>query len=132
MRQEPAGLRPALRLDTSQLDFPNLQRGTKSAKYILFENNGTTTLKVNFTKGCFSINGDSANLGYWDVFYYKHPETGSSFRDFSVPAGQAKSVAFVFYPRADGPIGKYSMIILFQTNDPKNPYVEISLTGNAI
>jgi len=131
LRPKPAGGRPKLRVDASHLDFPNLQRGTKSAKYILFENNGTTALKLNFKKAPSSINGEWGNLGYWDVFYYKHPDTGSLFWDFEVPAGKAKSVTFVFYPRADGPMGKYSMIMLFQTNDPDNPYVEISLVGNA-
>jgi hypothetical protein len=132
LRPKPTGGCPCLRVDTVRLDFPNMEKGTKSARYILFENNGTTPLEVDFKKGRFSINGESANLGYWDVFYYKHPDTGSLFRDFTVPAGEAKSVTFVFYPRADGPIGRYSMIILFQTNDPENPYVEISLAGNAI
>ena len=131
LRPKPAGGRPALRVDTSRLDFGDSQRGTKPAKYILFENNGTTALKLNFKKAPFSINGEWPNLGYWDVFYYEHPDTGSLFRDFEVPAGKAKSVTFVFYPRADGPVGKYSMIILFQTNDPDKPYVEISLAGDA-
>jgi hypothetical protein len=131
LRPKPAGGRPELRVDASHLDFADLQRGTKAAKYLLFENNGTTALQVHFKKGRFSVDGEQANLGYWDVFYYKHPETGSLFRDFEVPAGEAKSVGFVFYPRADGPIGKYSMLILLRTNDPDNPYVEISLAGNA-
>jgi hypothetical protein len=132
LRPKPTGGRPCLRVDTAYLDFPDMEKGTKSARYILFENNGMTPLEVSFKKGRFSINDESVNLGYWDVFYYKHPDTGSLFRDFTVPAGEAKSVTFVFYPRADGPIGRYSMIILFQTNDPENPYVEISLAGNAI
>ena len=132
LRPKPVGSLPRLHLDTSHLDFPNMDRGTKSARYISFENSGTAALDVTYKKGCFSIDGERANLGYWDVFYYKHPETGSLFRDFSVPAGRAKSVAFVFYPRADAPTGKYSMNLLFQTNDPQYPYVQISLTGNAI
>jgi hypothetical protein len=132
MRPKPAGPLPRLRIDTSHLDFGNVVRGTKPAIYISFDNSGTADLEVTFKKGRFSVDGEAANLGYWDVFYYKHPDTGSLFRDFSVPAGRAKDVPFVFYPRADAPTGKYSMIILFQTNDPDNPYVQISLTGNAI
>ena len=71
------------------------------------------------------------NPGYWDVFYYEHPETGYLFRDFEVPAGDSKTVPFVFYPRSDGPVGRYSMTILFQTNDPESPYVRIRLSGIA-
>jgi len=132
LRPKPTGELPELRVETSHLDFGTVKRGTKPETCIRFENSGTASLKVNFKKGPFSINGEWPNLGYWDVFYYKHPDTGDTFRDFEVPAGKAKCVTFGFYPRADGPIGKYSMTLLLQTNAPENPYVEISLTGKAI
>lgn len=131
LRPKPTGERPRLCVDTSHLDFPDTRRGTKTAKYIWFENRGTTALKVHFKKGRFSIDGELVNLGYWDVFYYKDPYTGDLFRNFAVPAGETKRVTFVFYPRADAPTGGYSMTILFQTNDPEDPYLQISLAGNA-
>ncbi|UCG56552.1 MAG: hypothetical protein JSU70_17015 [Phycisphaerales bacterium] len=131
LRAKPTGEQPLLCVDTSHLDFPDTHRGTKTAKYIWLENNGTATLTLNFKKGPFSIDGESVNLGYWDVFYYRNPDTGELFRDFAVPAGEKKRVSFVFYPRADAPTGRYSMTILFQTNDPENPYLQITLAGNA-
>lgn len=132
MRPKPAGELPAMTIDKINLDFADTLRGTKSTKYISFENNGSATLKISFVKARFSINDKWENLGYWDVFYYKHPETGSSFRDFEIASGESKNVTFIFYPREDAPDGKYSMNMLFQTNDPENPYLEIRLIGIAL
>ncbi|MBN2591015.1 MAG: hypothetical protein JXA96_14205 [Sedimentisphaerales bacterium] len=132
MRKKTAGELPHLVIDKTNLEFADTIRGTKTTKYISFENSGTETLKVKFVKGPYSINGRWEQLGYWDVFYYKHPETGSTFRDFEVSAGQTKNITFVFYPREDAPDGKYSMTMLFQTNDPEMPYLEFKLVGNAI
>ena len=131
LRPKPAGDLPRLSLDTSHLDFGSVASGTKPRRTIAFNNTGSSTLKVSFKKGRFSVDGEMVNPGYWDVFYYEHPDTGSLFRDFEVPAGNSKIVPFVFYPRSDGPVGRYSMIILFQTNDPESPYVRISLSGYA-
>ncbi|MBN1972935.1 MAG: hypothetical protein JW787_04810 [Sedimentisphaerales bacterium] len=131
MRPKPAGEVSHMIITQNKLQFSDTQRGMKETKYVSFENKGSAKLKVKFKKGCFSINGKWENLGYWDVFYYEHPETGSSFRDFEVQAGKSKFVPFVFYPREDAPDGKYSMTMLFQTNDAENPYLEIRMTGNA-
>ncbi|MEJ2647843.1 MAG: hypothetical protein P8016_05465 [Sedimentisphaerales bacterium] len=132
MRRKPLGELPAMTIDKSHLEFADTLRGMKTTKYISFENNGSATLKISFVKARFSINNRWENLGYWDVFYYRHPETGSFFRDFEVPAEESKNVTFVFYPREDAPDGKYSMTMLFQTNDPQNPYLEITLIGFAL
>jgi hypothetical protein len=131
LRRKPTGEVPDLSLDTSHLDFGSVKSGTKPRRTIVFSNTGNRPLKVSFKKGRFSIDGEMVNPGYWDVFYYEHPDTGSLFRDFEVPAGSSKSVPFVFYPRSDGPVGRYSMIILFQTNDPQSPYIRIHLSGSA-
>ena len=131
LRPKPTGNSPELKLDTSDLDFGNVPAGTKPRRYVVFTNSGSATLKVSFKKGAFSIDGEAVDIGYWDVFYYEHPDTGSMFSDFEVPAGRSKRVPFVFYPRSDGPVGRYSMTILFQTNAPESPYVRISLSGNA-
>jgi hypothetical protein len=132
MRPKPSGELPHMIINQTNLQFTDTKRETKTTKFISFKNNGTEPLKVKFMKAPFSINDRWENLGYWDVFYYKHPETGSTFRDFEVPAGKSKNIPFVFYPREDAPDGKYSMTMLFQTNDPDNPYLEIHLVGNAI
>jgi hypothetical protein len=132
LRPKPTGDLPRLYLNTSDIDFGNVERGSIPEQYISFSNGGTVPLKINYKKPCFSINGEYIDLGYWDVFYYKHPNTGYKFRDFEVRPGKSKVVPFGFYPRADGPTGRYTMTILFQTNDPENPYLEIHLSGNAI
>ena len=132
LRPKPTGDLPALRLDMSSIDFGEVERGTKPQRYIVFTNKGNVQLKVSFKKGRFSIDGEAVILGYWDVFYYKHPDTGYLFRDFEVAPGQSKAVPFVFYPRSDGPSGRYSMVILFQTNDPENAYLRIRLVGDAL
>jgi len=131
LRPKPTGDVPRLDLDTSHLDFGSVASGTKPRRTIVFNNAGSSALKVSFKKGRFSVDGEMVNPGYWDMFYYEHPDTGSLFRDFEVPAGSSKIVPFVFYPRSDGPVGRYSMIILLQTNDPESPYVRISLSGSA-
>jgi hypothetical protein len=131
LRPKPTGEVPRLDLDTSHLDFGSVASGTKPRRTIIFNNVGSSELKVSFKKGVFSIDGEAVDIGYWDVFYYEHPDTGSMFRDFEVPAGSSKTVPFVFYPRSDGPVGRYSMTILFQTNAPESPYVRIGLSGDA-
>lgn len=131
LRLKPTGDAPRLDLNTSYLDYDRVARGTKSRRYIVFKNAGRRPLKVSFKKGRFSVDGEAVNLGYWDVFYYEHPDTGDLFRDFEVPAGSSKTVPFVFYPRPDAPVGRYSMTILFQTNDPEFPYPAIRLSGDA-
>ena len=78
------------------------------------------------------MDGEACSLGYWDVFRYKHPDTGWLFRDFEVEAGTSVWVPFVFHPRADAPVGRCTMTMLFATNDPDHPYVRIRLAGNAI
>lgn len=131
-RPKSTGDLPSLSRYESEIDFGDVERGTTSQQYISFWNGGTATLTIRYKKAPFSINGEYVNLGYWDVFYYEHPTTGETFRDFEVRPGKCKVVPFYFYPRADGPIGRYTMTILFQTNDPENPYMEIHLSGNAI
>jgi hypothetical protein len=71
------------------------------------------------------------DLGYWDVFYYRHPYTGQMFGPLDVQPGQALTVRFTFYPRADAPQGVYSMRMLFQSNAAANPYPDIALSGTA-
>jgi hypothetical protein len=132
LRPKPTGDLPRLSRYISEIDFGDVERGSIPEQYISFWNGGTATLEIKYKKPCFSINGEYVDLGYWDVFYYKHPNTGYKFRDFEVRPGKSKVVPFGFYPRADGPIGRYTMTILFQTNDPENPYMEIHLSGNAI
>jgi hypothetical protein len=132
LRPKPTGDLPRLSRYTSEIDFGDVERGTIPEKYISFWNGGTAPLTMSYKKARFSIDGEYVFLGYWDVFYYEHPTTGETFRDFEVPPGKCKVVPFYFYPRADGPTGRYTMTILFQTNDPENPYLEIHLAGNAI
>jgi predicted outer membrane repeat protein len=132
LRPKPAGDLPHLSRYESELDFGDVERGTIPRQYISFWNGGSAILKITYKKPCYSINGEHPNLGYWDFFYYEHPTTGETFRDFEIRPGKCKVVPFYFYPRADGPIGRYTMTILFQTNDPENPYLEIHLSGNAI
>lgn len=131
LRPKPTGEAPRLVLDASQVDFGSVASGARPRRTITFRNSGSGLLRVSFKKGPFSIDGEMVNPGYWDVFYYEHPETGYLFRDFEVPAGDSKTVPFVFYPRSDGPVGRYSMTMLFQTNDPESPYVRIRLSGIA-
>jgi hypothetical protein len=132
LRPKPAGELPRLSRYASEMDFGNVERGTIPRQYISFWNGGTAPLTISYKKAPFSINGEYANLGYWDVFYYEPSTTGETFRDFEVRPGKCKVVPFSFYPRADGPTGRYTMTILFQTNDPENPYIKIHLSGNAI
>lgn len=131
LRPIPTGDVPDLALDKSHLDFGSVPAGTKPRGHIIFTNNGSNTLRVIFKKGRFSIDGKEVNPGYWDVFYYQHPETGDLFREFEVPPGDFRLVPFVFYPRSDGPLGTYTMTMLFQTNAPQAPYVNINLRGDA-
>jgi len=131
LRPKPTDNVPELALDKCQLDFGRTLAGTKPRQHIVFSNNGEETLKVSFKKGRFSIDGEAVNPGYWDVFYYQHPDTGALFRALEIPAGDSRAVPFVFYPRSDGPVGKYTMTMLFQTNAPQAPYVRISLMGDA-
>jgi hypothetical protein len=132
LRPKPTGDLPQLSRYSSEIDFGDVERGTIPEKYISFWNGGTAPLTISYKKARFSIDGEYVFLGYWDVFYYKHPNTGETFRDFDISPGKCKVVPFGFYPRADGPTGRYTMTILFQTNDPENPYMEIHLSGNAI
>lgn len=132
LRPKPQGDLPNLSSYKSELDFGDVERGTIPRQYISFWNGGSATLKITYIKPCYSIDGEHPNLGYWDFFYYEHPNTGETFRDFEIRPGKCKVVPFYFYPRADGPIGRYTMTILFQTNDPENPYIQIHLSGNAI
>ena len=132
LRSRPAGSLPRLSLSESNLEFGDVKRGAKPRKNVIFTNNGETPLTIDFKKGRSSIDGEWVHLGYWDVFYYKDPDTGSTFRAFEVAPGQSKIVPFVFYPRADAPAGRYSMIMLFQTNDPENAYPTIELVGKGI
>jgi len=132
LRPKPSGDLPRLSQYASEIDFPDTERGTIPKQYISFWNGGSATLTISYKKARISINGEYPNLGYWDVFYYEPSTTGETFRDFEVRPGKCKVVPFSFYPRADGPIGRYTMTILFQTNDPEKPYIEIHLSGNAI
>ncbi len=132
LRPKPSGDLPNLSSYKSELDFGDAERGTIPRQYISFWNGGSATLTISYNKARISINGEYPNLGYWDVFYYEPSTTGETFRDFEVRPGKCKVVPFSFYPRADGPFGRYTMTILFQTNDPENPYIEIHLAGNAI
>ena len=132
LRPKPSGNLPELLLSKTHVDFGDVHRGAKPAENLLFENKGKSLLKVAYKKARFSIDGEWAQLGYWDVFYYQDPDTGSKFRRFEVGPGQSKTVPFSFYPRSEAPTGRYSMIILFQTNDPANPYLSIRLSGTAI
>jgi hypothetical protein len=132
LRPKPTGDLPQLSRYPSDIDFGDAERGTIPEKYIPVCNSGKATLKITYKKPCISINGEHPDMGYWDIFYYENPTTGEKFRDFEIRPGKCKIITFGFYPRADGPIGKYKMTILFQTNDPENPYIEIHLAGNAI
>jgi len=132
LRPKPTGDLPELVLSRTEIAFGDVQRGAKPADYLLFENKGMSLLKITYHKARSSIDGEWPQLDYWDVFYYKDPDTGSTFRSFEVQPGQSKTVPFTFYPRADGPTGRYSMIIVFQTNDPASPYLSIKLSGTAI
>jgi len=132
LRPKPTGDLPRLSRYSSAIDFGDVERGSIPEQYISFWNGGTAPLTMSYKKARFSIDGEYVFLGYWDVFYYKHPNTGETFRDFDISPGKCKVVPFGFYPRADGPTGRYTMTILFQTNDPENPYIEIHLAGNAI
>ena len=132
LRPKPTGDLPKAYLNRQAVDFGDVPRGSKPEQYISFRNGGTAPLTISYKKARFSIDGEYVFLGYWDVFYYKHPNTGETFRDFEILPGKSKVVPFGFYPRADGPTGRYTMTILFQTNDPENPYIEIYLSGNAI
>jgi hypothetical protein len=131
-RPKPTGDLPRLAPNRLAIDFGDVPRGQQPVKYISFRNGGTVPLTIIYKKPCFSINGEHPNLGYWDFFYYEHPNSGEKFRDLEVRPRKCKVVPFYFYPRADGPIGRYTMTILFQTNDPEFPYMEIRLSGNAI
>ncbi|MHC4740865.1 MAG: hypothetical protein ACYS8Z_03075 [Planctomycetota bacterium] len=131
LRPKPNLNLPRLTLDKIVIDFGTVVRGSKPVAYIEFSNDGFSPVTVSFKKGRWSIDGEDVHLGYWDVFYYEHPNTGQKFRDIEILPGRSKTVPFTFYSRSDGPVGTYTMTMLFQTNDPHYPYVKIALTGVA-
>ena len=131
LRPKPVLNQPKLTLDKTFVDFGTVVQGSKPTDYIRFDNDGLSPVTISFKKAPFSIDGRGVVIGYWDVFYYKHPDTGQMFRTIEIPPGQSKMVPFTFFPRSDGPVGAYSMIMLFQTNDPAYPYIKIRLAGVA-
>ncbi len=132
LRPLPVDHIPELALSGEHLDFEDVALGTESSIPIEFKNAGEEPATVNFIKGCYSLDGKMVLLGYRDVFQYRHPDTGETFRSFAIAPGQSKQVPFVFYPRADGPTGLYTMTMRFYTNDPNMPYITIRLEGTAI
>lgn len=131
LREKPAGNLPKLSMDTTELEFGDIQRGSKLQKEIIFKNEGIETLKINFKYAPHSINGNGITSGAWTIFYYEIPGVMySEFKGFEIPPGESKTIPFTFYPRSYQPQGRYSMFMLFQTNDPENPYFKIYLRGN--
>lgn len=131
LREKPTENIPRLKIDTTSLDYGRVKGGSEPCINILFQNEGNKTLQIEYIKGEVALNGVESELEYADFFSYTPDNGNSHYTPFEILPGKSKSVPFTFNPRKDGPIGKYTMQMLFQTNDPNKPYLVIDFTGIA-
>ncbi|MFH0859079.1 MAG: C25 family cysteine peptidase [Patescibacteria group bacterium] len=131
LRKKPV-ISPKVSLDQTQLDFGTVSPGDKKEINLRINNNGLAKLQLRYRFSKYSIDqigGSDAYFGNLVNYYFPPIEVIGSklLGDIEINPGGFENITFSF--PVLGWKGKYYGFILFNTNDPTNPYLKIWITG---